>query len=309
MPINFWDHISFVKNVEVENLFVGLTYSENEDNGNVFLSGDLFKNNEKIKLLNDKEFENNNKELQNASTISFSRILNSKPDDWDNLYNWFGPTNIDENNLNPMYDGKSWKIDNKYYMNKLNILGTTNYLSTGILNKPTFEINGGYSNMNKNNRMNRISNENDKDAPIFYPQVLSGKIIGYSVNYINNFNIDLEKTLPDLSISVGVGKWIDNKWEFDLTGGLVTSGNRQVQNTNTSLKSAPETGYEKFILDKNNFNESLNDTFKSYELPFENGNIICACVSPYSKMEDEELKLYWMSGEISITVYLLYNNK
>lgn len=309
MPINFWDYIPFVKNVEVENLFVGLTYSENEDNGNIYMSGDLYKKKEKIKLLNEKEFEDNNKELENASSLSFSRILNSKPDNWDNIYNWFGPKNIDENNLNPMYDGKSWKIDNKYYMNKLNILGTTNYLSTGTLNQPTFRIKGGYSSTNLSNRIDRISNENDKDAPIFYPQVLSGKIIGYSVNYINNFNIDLEKTLPDLSISVGVGKWIDNKWEFDLTGGLVTSGNRQVQNTNTSLKSAPETGYEKFILDKNNFNESLNDTFKSYELPFENGNIICACVSPYSKMEDEELKLYWMSGEISITVYLLYNNK
>ena len=309
MPPNFSNKASFVRNVEVENLFVGLTNPEYQDNGDIYMSGDLYKKNEKIKLLNEKEFEDNNKELENASSLSFSRILNSKPDNWDNIYNWYGPKNIDENILNPMFDGKSWKIDNKYYMNELNILGTTNYLSTGTLNQPTFRIKGGYSSTNLSNRIDRISLEEDKDAPMFYPQVLSGKIIGYSVNYINNFNLDLEKTLPDLSISVGVGKWVNNKWEFDLTGGLVTTGNRELQTSNTSLKSAPEAGYEKFLLDKNNFNESLNDKFKSYELPFESGNIICACVCPYSKIEDEQLKLYWMSGEISITVYLLYNNK
>ena len=178
------------------------------------------------------------------STLTFSRILPGESDNWNNKYNWYGPKNIDLNSENLMYNNSIWNNETGNSMNKLNILGFSNNFSSGVINPPINNIAGGYNLANPTNKTNSISFGNTENVPIFSPQPISGKIIGYSLNYINNSNQNLNYSLPNVSVSIGLGKWIDNKWEFNLTGGLVTTGNFATIHSNSSIKANPECGYE-----------------------------------------------------------------
>ena len=155
--------------------------------------------------------------------------------------------------------------------------------------------------------------------------VADGKIVGYSINGIKNTFVNaLGKSLAHVPVFCGVGRRKDDttepsfiNYQFELTGGLTTSGSRYIYSNPGDVNNIQEYGAEYFRYEYDEYPTEGPQKYNSYQVKFNKGDIIVAGIGPGFEYigptgtlpglpQQTEWGFKFCNGSFSISVFVEY---
>ena len=147
----------------------------------------------------------------------------------------------------------------------------------------------GYNNFGGTNYLEPVAGWSNIDYTTpCHVAIANGKIVGYSINGIKNtFANAAGKSLAHAPVFCGVGRKKDDttepsflNYQFELTGGLTTSGSRYIYTNPGDYDNIQEYGTEYFRYDYNDYPSEGIQKYNSYQVKFNKGDIIVAGIGP-----------------------------